>query len=526
MMYPAEGDKRTIHHPSHPEHQLLFLRRRCSFKCDACGTTGAKGSSYTCTNDACEYWIHERCASLPSTFKREDHHHSLSLSFHVPSQYLRYDYRCDVCRKRLVTKHWVYHCELCSYVVHLTCAFDKSLLTTREKGIMEFPINVVAVGEDLIGAFLRRQGVDTNSLILDHQDDVDYEFHHHKLRLVSSSSSSFHEEEEEENGDDDDDEEDYSCRKSELICDGCITPIHVKQASSYSSSSSSTPTKDYCYYMRCSMRSCKYCLHLACFLLPTKLTSLPLLRKHDHSFLLQSGDKLKSWDGSVCSVCRRYTNGLFYVCTECDEFILDIKCVSMPDTMYHVAHPPHPLNLLWKEDTEIRAFDLCDGCNDVVRDYDYRYACGSCDFTVHFQCAVLPASTTSLKWDKHHPLPLMNDATLNRPGDFYCNQCEKQMNPKRWMYHCRSCDISFHPHCSPTTTGYHRNIKFGQKYVIPTAHCHTLTFQTLTTKRCCDVCGQDRHEDIGFHCASCVFFICFDTCATKMIRDGNVEAVD
>ena len=42
-----------------------------------------------------------------------------------------------------------------------------------EKGIMEFPINDVDVGEDLIGAFLIRQGVEaythTNSLILDHQ---------------------------------------------------------------------------------------------------------------------------------------------------------------------------------------------------------------------------------------------------------------------------------------------------------------------------------------------------------------------
>ncbi|XP_047962179.1 uncharacterized protein LOC125207012 [Salvia hispanica] len=534
MMYPAEdgeeqqsssGGGRT--HPSHPKHQLLFLRRSSSFKCDACGTTHAKGSSYLCTRDDCQHWIHERCASLPQNIQREEHPHSLSLSFHVPPQYLRYGYRCEVCRKRLVTKHWVYHCELCSYVVHLTCAFIKSPHTTREKGIMVFPINDVAVGEDLIGASVKRQGVDAHTLILDHHDVVDYKFHHHKLTLVSSSSSSSFQEE--ENGDDDDDEEDYSCRKSELTCNGCITPIFLKQTSSSSSSSSSS--KDCYYYMRCSISSCKYYLHLACFQLPPQISSLPLLHQHenenenDHSLVLQSGDNRKPWEWAYCRVCWKYTNGLYYACTKCDNgFSVDIKCASMLATIYHAAHPPHPLNLLSREDTRRQSYDICDGCNGLM--YGGMYACGTCDFIVHFQCAVLPASTLSRRWDKHHPLLLTHDATLNRPGDFYCNQCEQEMNPKRWMYHCRDCDLSFHPHCLKTTSGWFRNIKFGQKFLIHRAHCHTLTYQILTTKRRCDVCGQDRHEAIGFHCASCNFFLCFQFCAENMIKDGNIEAVD
>ncbi|XP_047959754.1 uncharacterized protein LOC125205010 isoform X2 [Salvia hispanica] len=513
MMYPAEdGEKQQsssggISHPSHPKHGLRFLKRSCSFKCDACGTAHAKGSSYLCNRDDCEYWIHERCASLPQNIQREDHHHSLSLSFHVAPQYLRYDYHCDVCIKGLHSKQWIYHCELCSYVVHLSCAFDKSLLTTREKGIMEFPMSDVAVGEDLIGAFLRRQGVDAHahSLILDHQDDVDYKFHNHKLKLVSSSLSSFQEQKEENSDVYDDDEEDYSSRKSELICNGCITPILVKQtslsssssSSSCSGSSSSSKDNNY-YYMRCSISSCKYYLHLACFLLPTQLSSLPLLHKHERdycSLVLRSADKLKPWEWSFCLVCRKDTNGLYYACTKCNGFRVDIKCASMPDTIYHAAHPPHPLNFRSAQHTLKRQG--------------------------------LPASTTSLKWDKHHPLLLTHDATLNRPGDFYCNQCEQEMHPKHWMYHCRSCDISIHPRCFLTTSGEYKNIKLGQEYDVKAeTHPHPLTFQLLTTKRRCDICGKDRHEETGFYCAFCNFFICLNFCGEKIIRDGNIEAVD
>ena len=72
-MVDATGndDKRRniIHHLSHPEHKLKLWRRRCTFKCDACCTT-SKGSSYACTNDVCEYWIYETCASLPFNLQK------------------------------------------------------------------------------------------------------------------------------------------------------------------------------------------------------------------------------------------------------------------------------------------------------------------------------------------------------------------------------------------------------------------------------------------------------------------------
>ncbi|XP_047962148.1 uncharacterized protein LOC125206983 [Salvia hispanica] len=247
--------------------------------------------------------------------------------------------------------------------------------------------------------------------------------------------------------------------------------------------------------MRCSIRSCKYYLHLECFQLPPQLSSLPLIHQHDHSLVLRSGDILKPWQWQRCSICNINTNGLYYACVKCKIFNVDIKCASMPDTIYHAAHPSHPLNLL----PSSQYFESCDACNDSLILFGGKsYACGTCDFMVHLRCAGLPASTTSRRWDKHHPLLLTHDATLNRPGDFYCDQCETKMNPKSWMYHCRACDVSFHPKCFSTTSGRFRNIKFGQKYEIVGAHCHALTYQILTTKRYCNFCGENKHEDHGF----------------------------
>ncbi|XP_047962741.1 uncharacterized protein LOC125207441 isoform X2 [Salvia hispanica] len=480
-----EQRRAIIRHPSHPNHDLKLLRRRCPFKCDACGAT-RKGSSYTCTNDACQYWIHERCASLPQNLTREDHHHSLSLSFQVSREYIKFDFKCDVCSLSFLPNYWIYHCQLCRYIVHVKCAFDKPPRITEDigKDMIHFPTYEVV--EQLITPFVMRENGGTTLIppiiipatAVDELVNVKYKFLHHQHELTLVSSTSQHpqilgEEEDEEN---------YGVRW-ELICDGCITPI--------SSSSSNY------YYMSCS--ECKYNLHLACFHLPPQLSSHPLHQHDDNQLVLQSCDKHQLWESQYCSLCLYETNQLFYSCTECD-FAVDIKCACMPDTIHHAAHPRHLLK-----------------------------CCSSspCDFIVHLKCAMLPASVSSRRWDEHHPLLLTYDATLNRPGDFYCDQCETQMNPRSWMYHCRPCDISFHPGCFETTSERYRNMKLGQEYdVNAETHPHPLTFQLLTTKRRCDICRRDKYECEGFYCALCNFFICLYPCGKEMIENGDMKAVE
>ncbi|XP_042020164.1 uncharacterized protein LOC121767897 [Salvia splendens] len=284
--------------------------------------------------------------------------------------------------------------------------------------------------------------------------------------------------------------------------------------------------------MSCS--ECKYNLHIACFHLPPQLSSLsPHHQKHDdddHHLLLQSGDKLQPWTQEMCSVCEYRMNGLFYRCGEC-SFKVDIKCACMPDTIHHEAHPQHLLNHVAEDDLDrdkdnSRRF-LCASCDVNASYYDcYRCCNSSCDFIVHVRCVVLPASVSSRRWDRRHQLLLTYDATLNHPGDFYCDQCETRMNPKGWMYHCRTCDLSFHPICFQTTSGEYRNMKLGQEYVSAATHQHPLTFQLLTIKRRCNICRLDKHERPGFYCESCNFFICLNNCGEDMIGTGDMKAVD
>ncbi|KAH6836296.1 hypothetical protein C2S53_001162 [Perilla frutescens var. hirtella] len=469
----------VIKHPSHLEHELRLLRR-CSFRCDACGTDQI-GDSYLCT--VCEYWIHRKCASLPDTIRREDHHHSLSLS----------------------------------YVVHIKCAFKKSphaigtniANASYGKYIIQFPVNNLV--EVQIRPFVMKlveEGI--MPPVPDDNDDgvvnVKYDkvcYHKHQLSLISSPPSNDDGQTKEENRSDDDDDEDDDCiQKSKLICDGCITPISQRK------------------HMSCS--ECKYHLHWECFHLPPQLPSLPLIHEPDHQLLLQSYDKLEYW--RYCNVCHLATNGLFYVCTKCD-FKADIKCASLPLNIHHSAHPR-----LLKLITDLKLIpqsllQCAAGCD--YEPFQSWYMCETCEFMLHVECAILPPLARNRTWDNKHMLPLTYDANVNHPDEFCCDHCEEQMNPKMWMYHCRPCDLSFHPKCIPDISGKYRNFKFGQRYENVAAHPHPLTFQLLTTKRGCDGCRLYMVNEPGFHCASCNFFICLTYCHRKMCKDdGSIQAVD
>ncbi|XP_042008606.1 uncharacterized protein LOC121757161 [Salvia splendens] len=495
-------------HPSHPQHELRFSSktRWCPFPCDACGAT-EKGDSYTC--NICNYWIHERCALLPESKDFPHHHHSLFLSFSLPSEYIKYDFDCGICSKTLPLRRWHYHCHLCRYVVHLNCAFDnqnesESAIDDDEKEATKFPIAVEDMYEEMIRPFVKEQ-----ILIVPHHDrgNGKYSFSNHPQHLLtfttfSASSSSY--DHHEKNDDDDDDDDFESITRSEIICDGCTLPIREKKQTD--------DDDDEKGYMRCD--ECKYFLHLSCFNLPLHITSHPIHPHKDHNLTLRNADaKLTGW--KRCYICRGFTNVLYYACTyRYCEFTIDIKCASLPNTIKHASHPQHNyLKLLTDDDS---SSGLCVNCHFPACFRTEQYRCNRCIFCICGECVMLPA--TNKHRLENHLLSLTYDACVNRPGEFYCSSCEYQMHPRLWMYHCRDCDQSFHPDCFPATSGYHRNIKYGTEHVISGIHDHPLRFQIISNKKRCDLCHGYCYDEPGFQCALC-FFVCCRKCGVNQMDD-------
>lgn len=114
-----------IDHPSHPHQMTLLWRpgRSCLSRCDACGTI-EKGNSYICI--ICQYWIHESCAKLSTIEFYHHRNHPLSLVYRLPQEYIKFNFKCDICYKALLPRYWAYHCEICRYVVHIKCATKMS----------------------------------------------------------------------------------------------------------------------------------------------------------------------------------------------------------------------------------------------------------------------------------------------------------------------------------------------------------------------------------------------------------------
>ncbi|XP_047937749.1 uncharacterized protein LOC125185281 [Salvia hispanica] len=517
-----EDEHRPIEHPSHPKHKLHFLKktRGCPFPCDACGAN-EKGDSYICT--LCNYWIHERCALLPLSADFYCHDHPLSLAFYPPLEYIRYQFDCDRCSTTLSLTRWVYHCQLCRYVVHLKCAtstFDSkndhdnenanAIDDDDEKEATKFPVAVEDMYEKMIRPFVKQQ-LD----IIPHHDHDNhniggkYRFFGHPdhqltFTIFSSASSSSHNHCQKDD-DDDDDENDFD--NWGLICDGCALPIREKKQTG----------DEYKYengYMTCD--ECKYFLHLSCFNLPHEIPNLPIHPLNNHKLTLRNVDgKLTGW--IECYICRSYTNRLYYACTynRC-FFKIDIKCASLPNTIKHASHLHHNHLKLVKDDDYRPGF--CVNCQWPISERKEQYKCNTCRFYVCGECVMLP--TRNKHRLENHLLWLTYDARVNRPGDFYCSNCEGPMDPRSWMYYCRDCDQSFHPRCFPATSGDYRNIKYGaEQYVISSIHDHPLRFQIITNKNRCGLCHGDYYDKPGFQCALCFFVIC-KSCGIKHMDDA------
>jgi hypothetical protein len=100
----------------------------------------------------------------------------------------------------------------------------------------------------------------------------------------------------------------------------------------------------------------------------------------------------------------------------------------------HVGHE-HPLILSSTTNAE-----ECSACNSKRK----IFRCTKCEFTLDFGCATLP-HTVGYK-QHEHPFTLRYTAE-DDSGEYYCDICEEERDPKLWFYYCEECSYPAHPKC-------------------------------------------------------------------------------
>ncbi|KAJ0929401.1 putative chromatin regulator PHD family [Helianthus annuus] len=243
--------------------------------------------------------------------------------------------------------------------------------------------------------------------------------HHHSLSLVHLQQPNH----KNENADDDDDDE-VDFAEEDLQCNLCkeqIWSFHL------------------CYY---SCKSCDYSLHKFCAQLPNTITNHPL--HPDHTMVLKY-----SYGFCRCIICNLKRENYLYHCEVC-KYYIDIICFSMSE--HKINHPSHDhqLERMYGQKDVL----LCVACG--YKHEGVFFQCTACPwFRINLYCAFLP---TKLLIQNHtdgiftHPHPLT--LTYSFPyseieAKFYplCRVCGDEFYSHLWIYKCDKCRYYVHFDC-------------------------------------------------------------------------------
>ena len=131
----------------------------------------------------------------------------------------------------------------------------------------------------------------------------------------------------------------------------------------------------------------------------------------------------------------------------------------------------------------------------------------------------------------------------NHKSEYFCEICEKELNPERCFYHCYECAWSIHTVCAPhilqsetsVSSNYYDyylkgpykyvNIKFGGIHKFESRrHPHPLSFvQGIETDGPCSAqCGDAVKYKLILKCQQCKFVIHFDCCRRSNWRNDEI----
>ncbi|XP_062079428.1 uncharacterized protein LOC133783825 isoform X1 [Humulus lupulus] len=193
---------------------------------------------------------------------------------------------------------------------------------------------------------------------------------------------------------------------------------------------------------------CKYFLHKQCIdQLPQEIQTSHH-PNHDRLFLLMKRYNCK------CSTCgNKDQPALYFECPQCD-FRLCLECgVRRTRTIKYEDHP-HLLCFMEKINNVVEQCNVYDTClkqsimcntEEFHKTDSFKFQCLDCDFKLHLLCGPLPSI---IKHDSHmHSLDLVDSFIEDNSGEYCCDVCEEERNPRIRVYCCRKCKYIAHVHC-------------------------------------------------------------------------------
>ncbi|KAF8079723.1 hypothetical protein N665_1004s0007 [Sinapis alba] len=345
------------------EHQLHLVPRLIDFTCNACGTKGNR-SPYFCLK--CNFMIHRECIDLPRVININRHDHRIT---YTPR--LRHgEWKCKVCRQKVDGFNGVYTCSKCpTFSVHSRCATRKDVwdMVEREGSPEE---------EEEIAPY---EVIDDNT--------IRHFSHDHNLGFNN----------------------DGVILSESTLCTACVLQI------------SSEP-----FYI-CKQQQCDFILHEKCANLPRKKRHV----RNNLPFTLHTDSHFKF----RCGLCFQYSTGFRY--ESAFDVNIDVRCASISDSIEHESHP-HPL-YYYSTSNDRR----CSRCEKQV---DFVFRCDECeDYILDGKCASLPKKVMRNRYDDH-PL-FLSYGDMNVDEKYWCESCETKVDPKRGFYTCNDCGVVLHISC-------------------------------------------------------------------------------
>ncbi|XP_075658706.1 uncharacterized protein LOC142628505 [Castanea sativa] len=222
---------------------------------------------------------------------------------------------------------------------------------------------------------------------------------------------------------------------------------------------------------------CDFALHSRCAACPRRLK----VYRHNHPLHLTSSLEVHQSDSPICLLCVRKVDTLWlYYCSRCD-FVAHLYCAMLPSNREYInlqEQKEEQSTESKTEDPELhQSFDseICKVIKTTVgedgteiaaeikhfsHEHDLKltdeipnntkcngygvFRCATCEFVLDFKCATLPQTT----WYNQHEHPFTLCYTPeDDSGEYYCDICEEERDPKKWFYYCAECNFPAHCDC-------------------------------------------------------------------------------